>query len=35
METFYSRQIIGNVKKYLLPINKEESRDTLTEYGLI
>lgn len=35
LENFYSEQIIHNVKTYLLKINKEESRDKLTEFGLI
>lgn len=35
LETFYSKKIIHNVKTFLLPINKEESRDKLTEFGLI
>jgi hypothetical protein len=35
LETFYSKKIIHNVKSFLLPINKEESRDKLTEFGLI
>lgn len=35
LETFYSKKIIHNVKTFLLPINKEESRDKLTELGLI
>jgi len=32
---FYSKQIINNITRYLLTINKEDSRDKLTEYGLI
>ena len=35
LENFYSKKIIHNVKTFLLPINKEESRDKLTELGLI
>lgn len=35
LENFYSKKIIHNIKTYLLPINKEESRDKLTELGLI
>ena len=35
LETFYSNKIIHNVKTFLIPINKEESRDKLTELGLI
>lgn len=32
---YYSKTIVKNVKNYLITINKEESRDKLTEYGLI
>jgi len=35
LENFYSKKVIHNVKTYLLNINKEESRDKLTEFGLI
>jgi hypothetical protein len=35
LEKFYSKKIIHNVKTFLIPINKEESRDKLTEIGLI
>jgi CO dehydrogenase/acetyl-CoA synthase epsilon subunit len=35
LENFYSKKIVHNVKTFLLPINKEESRDKLTELGLI
>lgn len=33
--TFYSKLIIKNVKNYLIGINKEERRDTLTKFQLI
>lgn len=33
--TFYSKLIITNVKNYLIGINKEERRDTLTKFQLI
>lgn len=33
--TFYSKLIVKNVKNYLIGINKEERRDTLTKYKLI
>ena len=33
--TFYSKLIIKNVKNYLIGINKEERRDTLTKFELI
>jgi hypothetical protein len=33
--TFYSKLIVKNVKNYLIGINKEERRDTLTKYELI
>ena len=35
IETFYSKFIIRNVKSYLMGINKEEKRDTLTKFKLI
>lgn len=35
LDKFYSKKIVNNVKNYLLSINKEESRDKLTKYGLI
>ena len=35
LENFYSKKIVHNVKTFLLTINKEESRDKLTELGLI
>jgi hypothetical protein len=35
LNNFYSKKIVNNIKNNLLPINKEESRDRLTEYGLI
>ena len=35
LENFYSKKVIHNVKTFLLNINKEESRDKLTEFGLI
>jgi len=31
----YSKPIVSNVKNYLLGINKEERRDTLTKFELI
>jgi len=31
----YNDKIINNIKNYLLPINKETSRDVLTVYNLI
>jgi hypothetical protein len=31
----YSKTIVSNVKNYLLGINKEERRDTLTKFELI
>ena len=31
----YSKPIVSNVKNYLLGINKEERRDTLTKFKLI
>ena len=33
--TFYSKLIVNNVKNYLMGINKEEKRDTLTKFELI
>jgi hypothetical protein len=33
--TYYSQLIINNVKNYLIGINKEERRDTLTLHNLI
>lgn len=35
LENFYSKKIIHNVKTFLININKEDSRDKLTELGLI
>jgi hypothetical protein len=35
LNQIYSKTIIRNVKNYLLSINKEERRDTLTKYKLI
>lgn len=35
VEQFYSKKIVHNLKTFLLPINKEVSRDTLTKFGLI
>jgi hypothetical protein len=35
MKQFYSKKIVRNVEIYLIPINKEESRDKLTEFNLI
>lgn len=35
IRTVYNEKIIYNVLNYLLHINKEESRDTLTKYELI
>jgi hypothetical protein len=35
ISNFYSKHIVSNVKNYLIGINKEESRDRLTKYGLI
>ena len=34
-ESVYSKHIVSNIKKYLLQINKEDSRDKLTELGFI
>ena len=31
----YSKSIVNNVKNYLMGINKEEKRDTLTKFELI
>jgi hypothetical protein len=35
LSQIYSKAIIRNVKEYLLGINKEEKRDTLTKFELI
>lgn len=35
LSTFYSKLIVHNVQKYLVGINKEEGRDTLTKFELI
>jgi DNA helicase-2/ATP-dependent DNA helicase PcrA len=35
LESLYSKKIIHNIQTFLLPISKEDSRDKLTEYGLI
>ena len=35
LSQIYSKEIIRNVKNYLLGINKEERRDTLTKFELI
>jgi hypothetical protein len=35
LNQIYSKTIIRNVKNYLLSINKEERRDTLTKFELI
>jgi len=35
LQQIYSKNIITNVKNYLLTINKEEKRDTLTKFELI
>lgn len=35
IEQLYSKTVVKNIHKYLLPINKEESRDVLTKYNLI
>ena len=35
LENIYSKKIINNIKTFLIPINKEESRDKLTELGLV
>lgn len=35
LKGLYNKKVISNLEKYLLNINKEESRDKLTEFGLI
>lgn len=35
LQQIYSKAILKNLKNYLYVINKEESRDKLTEYNLI
>jgi hypothetical protein len=35
LQQIYSKNIIANVKNYLLSINKEEKRDILTKFELI
>ena len=35
LENFYSKKVVHNIQTFLLPINKEESRDKLTEIGLV
>jgi hypothetical protein len=35
LESLYSKKIIHNIRTFLLPISKEDSRDKLTEYGLM
>ena len=35
VKQFYSKTIVRNIEKYLLPINKETSRDVLTKFKLI
>ena len=35
LKQIYSKNIIANVKNYLLTLNKEEKRDTLTKFELI
>lgn len=35
LERFYSKNILHTIKTYLLSINKEDSRDKLTEFGLV
>lgn len=35
LENFYSKKVIHNIKTFLLPISKEESRDKLNELELI
>jgi hypothetical protein len=35
LSQIYSKEIVRNVKNYLLPINKEEKRDILTKFELI
>ena len=34
LNSFYSKAIVKNITNFLLPINKEVSRDTLTDYNL-
>lgn len=34
LKQFYSKAVISNVENYLIKINKEESRDKLTELGI-
>lgn len=35
IKNFYSKVVVRNIENYLLNINKEESRDRLTEFNLI
>lgn len=35
LKNLYSKSVVKNVINYLLPINKETSRDELTKYNLI
>lgn len=35
IKAFYSPLVVKNIQQYLININKEESRDKLTEFGLI
>jgi len=35
LKAIYNKKIIHNIEHHLLTINKEESRDKLTEYNLI
>lgn len=35
IKQFYSKTLVKNVQNYLININKEESRDKLTKFGLI
>jgi hypothetical protein len=35
IKQIYSKGIVKNLQNYLIPINKEESRDELTKYKLI
>jgi len=35
LKSIYSKNIIRNIEQYLISINKEERRDTLTAYELI
>lgn len=35
LENFYSKKVVHNIQTFLLPISKEESRDKLTEIGLV